>query len=142
MIDLLPGIHSTASALGAERIRTDVISQNIANAMTTRGADGKIYQKQNVRFESVLDKTGANDFNTSFGKMPVNELQVKIVNDSRPPRWVPDPSNPGKMMEIPDINVHEEMVDLILSQRAYEANLAVAKSARTMALQTLSIGKR
>ena len=46
------------------------------------------------------------------------------------------------MMEIPDINVHEEMVDLILSSRAYEANLAVAKTSRTMALETLSVGKR
>jgi flagellar basal-body rod protein FlgC len=42
---------------------------------------------------------------------------------------------------MPDINIHEEMVDMITSSRAYEANLAVVKNARSMAMQDLSIGK-
>lgn len=54
MINLLTGIESTASALDAERIRMDVISQNIANVNTTKGADGKPYQRQEVVFENVL----------------------------------------------------------------------------------------
>ncbi|MBM3846452.1 MAG: flagellar basal body rod protein FlgC [Verrucomicrobia bacterium] len=135
MIDILPGIQTTASALQAERIRADVISQNLANALTTRGADGKLYQRQQVRFESLL-------VNDPQGGNPVREVQVTIIPDERPARWAPDPANPGRMIEIPDINVHEEMVDLIVSQRTYEANLAAAKAARSMAIQTLSIGKR
>ncbi|MBI1842463.1 MAG: flagellar basal body rod protein FlgC [Verrucomicrobia bacterium] len=138
-MDLLPGIQSTASALNAERIRTDVIAQNIANAMTTRGADGHIYQRQEVLFESLLPQGAGNAEGLGAGGA---EVGVRVAADSRPPRLSPDPSNPGKMIETPDINVHREMTDLILSQRAYEANLAVAKSARTMAMQTLSIGKR
>lgn len=139
MIDLLPGIQSTSSALNAERIRTDVISQNIANSMTTRGADGRMYARQKVMFESVLQQQPG--FGDSAAA-PVSEVSVKVDRDARPPILVPDPSNPGKMIEVPDINVHEEMADLIVSQRAYEANLAAAKSARSMAIQTLSIGKR
>ena len=50
MIDLLPGIQSTSSALNAERIRTEVITQNISNSMTGRGADGRIYSRQRVVF--------------------------------------------------------------------------------------------
>ena len=46
------------------------------------------------------------------------------------------------MVAMPDINVHEEMADMITATRAYEANLAVVKNARNMALQTLAIGKR
>ena len=139
MVDLLPGIQATASALNAERIRTDVIAQNIANSMTTRGLDGRIYQRQKVVFENVLNKVGQEGMP---GVTPSTEVGVRIDQDNKPPKLVPDPSNPGKMLEVPDINVHHEMIDLVLSQRAYEANLAVAKSTRAMALQTLSIGKR
>ena len=46
------------------------------------------------------------------------------------------------MVAMPDINIHEEMVDLIASSRAFEANLAVMKNARNLAAQTLAIGKR
>ena len=139
MVDLLPGIQATSSALNAERIRTEIIAQNIANAMTTRGADGKIYQRQNVVFETALQHQMSD---RSSSAMPIHEVSVKVEQDKRPPRLVPDPSNPGKMLEIPDINIHSEMIDLIISQRTYEANLAVAKSCRSMALQTLTIGKR
>lgn len=139
MVDLLPGIHATASALSAERIRADVVAQNIANAMSTRGADGKIYQRQEVVFETALRQ---HQGDRAPSAIPTQEVKVKVQSDNRAPRLVPDPSNPGKMLEVPDINVHREMVDLILSQRTYEANLAVAKSSRSMALQTLSIGKR
>ena len=55
MISLLSGIDSTASALDAERVRMDVISENIANVNTTKGLDGKPYKRQQVVFESVLN---------------------------------------------------------------------------------------
>ena len=61
MMNLLPGVQSSASALHAERIRLEVISQNIANANTTKTADGTPYQRQVVKFETVLqDKIGSN----------------------------------------------------------------------------------
>ena len=54
MINMLTGLDSTSSALNAERIRMDVVSQNIANVNTTRGLDGKPYARQQVVFEAVL----------------------------------------------------------------------------------------
>ena len=54
MINILTGIDSTSSALNAERIRMDVVSQNIANVNTTRGPNGKPYVRQQVVFEAVL----------------------------------------------------------------------------------------
>jgi flagellar basal-body rod protein FlgC len=142
MINLLTGIESTASALDAERIRMDVISQNIANVNTTKGADGKPYQRQEVVFENVLraqqDSNGA-----SSG--PQSVQVARIQKDGRPPRMIYNPGHPDAdatgMVAMPDINIHGEMVDLIASSRTYEANLAVVKNARTMALQALSIGK-
>jgi flagellar basal-body rod protein FlgC len=142
MIDLLPGINSTSAALDAERTRMDVVSENIANADTTKGLDGKPYQRQQVVFESVLSAQQAFDAPGSGAR----SVQIaRIQKDSRPPRMIYNPSHPDAnsqgMVAMPDINIHEEMVDMITSSRAFEANLAVVKNARTMAMQALSIGK-
>lgn len=142
MIDLLPGVQTTASALSAERIRMDVISQNIANINTTRGLDGRPYQRQHVVFESALQQ----HLGTDSGA-PTPTLKVaRVERDHRPYKLVHDPGHPDAnsdgMVAMPDINIHEEMVDLITSSRAFEANLAVLKNARSIAVQTLGIGKR
>jgi flagellar basal-body rod protein FlgC len=142
MIDLLPGINSTAAALDAERTRMDVVSQNIANVDTTHGLDGKPYQRQQVVFASVLDAQKALGVP---GAVPQSVQIARIEKDPRPPRMVYNPSHPDAnaqgMVAMPDINIHEEMVDMISSSRAFEANLAVVKNARTMAMQALSIAK-
>jgi flagellar basal-body rod protein FlgC len=142
MINLLPGIESTSAALSAERIRMAVASQNIANAEGGKGPDGKTYQRQQVVFESVMAKFDGN----STG-IPAQKVQVaRIEKDQRPPRMVFDPDNTEAdqygMVEVPNVNIHEEMADMIVSSRAYEANLAVVRNARAMVAQTLNIGKR
>ena len=140
MINALTGIESTASALSAERVRMDVITQNIANANTTRGLDGQPYQRQQVVFEKVLQQAEG----VATGRQLVQVS--RIDKDERPSRLVHIPGHPDAnedgMVAFPNVNLHEEMADLIVSSRAYEANLAVVRNARTMALQTLSIGKR
>jgi flagellar basal-body rod protein FlgC len=142
MISLLTGIESSASALDAERVRMDVISQNIANANTTRDVDGKPYQRQEVVFESVL-RAQQEAGNPDGGAKMVQIARVQ--KDSRPPRLVYNPGHPDAnakgMVAMPNINIHEEMVDMIASSRSYEANLAVVKNARAIAMQALSIGK-
>ncbi|HWY29248.1 MAG TPA: flagellar basal body rod protein FlgC [Candidatus Acidoferrum sp.] len=141
MIQVIPGIQNTSAALDAEQTRLDVISENIANVNTTHGVDGKPYQRQVVVFESALQQAMGSD-----GSLQMSPLQVsKIEKDNRPALQVYDPGNPDAdsdgMVSMPNINVNEEMADLISASRAYEANLAVAKNARTMAMETLSIGK-
>jgi len=140
MISLLPGINSTAAALDAERIRMDVVSQNIANVNTTKGPDGKPYQRQQVVFASVLR---AQQEGEAAG---AQQVQIaRIEKDPRPPRLVYLPGHPDAneqgMVAVPDINIHEEMVDMIAASRTYEANLAVAKNAHSMAMAALAIGK-
>ena len=139
MIQMLGGIDSTASALAAERTRMEVVAQNIANANTTRGIDGKPYQRQHVIFETALSQAQAG------GVAPSAVTVARIEQDSKPPRLVYNPGHPDAntdgMVAMPDINIHEEMADMIAASRAFEANLAVVKNARSMAMQTLSIGK-
>jgi flagellar basal-body rod protein FlgC len=144
MIDILPGLRSTSSALTAERVRMDVISQNIAHANnTSRDASGEVYQRQQVLFETLLqDRTRLSD----GGVLPESVLATRVVTDHHPPRLVHNPDHPDAdangNVAYPDINIHQEMVDLISASRAFEANLAVMKHARSMAIQTLAIGKR
>jgi flagellar basal-body rod protein FlgC len=144
MISIITGVESTKAALTAERVRMDVVSQNIANASTARGLDGGPYRRQQVVFETVLQ---ANQNTRAASGSKLESVQVaRIQPDLRPPRLVHQPGHPDAdaqgMVALPNINIHEEMVDLISASRAFEANLAVLKTGRSMAIQTLGIGKR
>jgi flagellar basal-body rod protein FlgC len=138
-INILPGVDSAASALQAEKVRMEVISQNIANANTTRTDKGGPYQRQVVRFETIM----ANQFDPYSAKA---EVRVSgIETDNRPFKIMHQPGHPDAdadgMVRYPNVNVHEEMADLIASSRAMEANLSIIRTARQMAMQTLAIGK-
>jgi len=140
MIDVLSGIRNTSAALDAERTRLDVISQNIANAHTTHDVDGKPYQRKVVVFETALQNAMSADGSA------LSSVQVaKIEADKRPPIKVYDPGNPDAdargMVAMPNVNIHEEMADMISASRTFEANLAVVKNARSMAMATLAIGR-
>jgi flagellar basal-body rod protein FlgC len=141
MIQILSGIQSTASAIEAERTRLDVISENIANAQTTRGPDGKPYQRKMVVFETALQQATGGDLQA----LPQTVQVAHIQKDSRPAVMVYQPGHPDAdasgMVATPDINLHEEMADMIAASRAFDANIAVVKNARAMAMQALSIGK-
>ena len=140
MVNLIQGVDSTASALNAERIRMEIISQNIANVNTTRDLNGKPYQRQHVVFETAL-KNAENSTSPAARMVQVS----RVDKDTRPFVMVHNPGHPDAdadgMVAMPNINIHEEMADLISSSRTFEANLAVVKNARQMAMQTLSIGK-
>jgi len=143
-MDLIPGLQSSASALHAERIRMEVISQNIANANTTKAENGEPYRRQLVHFDLILRKQMGRK-----SDLPSNNLSevqaTKIIEDSRPFREVYQPGHPDAdengMVKYPNVHIHEEMADLISASRAYEANMAVIRTSRTLAMQTLNMGK-
>ncbi len=133
-MDIITSSSVTASALNAEKMRLDVVSENIANANTTRGTDGKAYQRKSISFESVMDANSGTGVRVS-----------NIKKDESPGAKINNPSHPhaGKdgMVEMPNVNVAYEMVDLISATRSYEANLAVFRNSRQMASSALSIGR-
>ena len=141
MIQTLTGVQNTAAALSAEQTRLDVIAENIANANTTHGVDGKPYQRQVVVFESALQQAMSSDGSVSMPAIKVARIEKEDV----PPIKIYDPGNPDAdasgMVSTPNININEEMADMISASRTYEANLAVVKNARSMAMETLAIGK-
>ena len=140
MIELIPSIQSTRSALDAERTRIEIVSQNLANANVTRSVDGQPYKRKQVVFETLVNNAGTNANSGSSIRVSRDE------SDTRPFREVFKPDHPDAdargYVRYPNVNVHEEMVDLIASSRAFEANIAVVKNARQLAQQAMSIGKR
>ena len=143
-MELIPGLQSSASALHAERIRMEVISSNIANANTTKAENGEPYRRQLVHFDTVLrNKMGGGNDVASNNLSQVEA--TKIIEDSRPFREVYQPGHPDAnedgMVQYPNVHVHEEMADMISASRAYEANMAVIRTSRTLAMQTINMGK-
>jgi flagellar basal-body rod protein FlgC len=139
-MNLISGIDITAGALNAQKTRLDVVAQNIANAQTTRGPNGTAYQRQIVSFETQLIRQTGN------GGPSLQSVKIgSITPDRTPGQQVYNPQHPDAtpdgMVTMPNVNLSYEMVDLITASRAYEANLAIVKNARQMAMKTLEIGK-
>jgi flagellar basal-body rod protein FlgC len=145
IMGLFSGIDASASGLTAERLRMDVISNNIANVNTTRTAEGGPYRRQLVVFSPRSD-------GGAFGQIFSQQMDAGdgvrvagIVKDNSPLREVYDPSHPDAnskgYVEMPNVNVVSEMVDMITATRAYEANVTAINSAKSMAAKALEIGK-
>jgi flagellar basal-body rod protein FlgC len=122
----------------------EVISQNIANANTTKAENGEPYRRQLVHFESILRKQMGQPNNVASNNLSQVEA-TKIIEDSRPFREVYQPGHPDAnkdgMVQYPNVHIHEEMADMISASRAYEANMAVIRTSRTLAIQTINMGK-
>jgi flagellar basal-body rod protein FlgC len=138
-------IDAAASGLTAERLRMDVIANNLANVNSTRTAEGGPYRRQIVVF-APRGAAGA-----SFGQSLAASLDagagvrvVGIRRDDSPPKMVFDPHHPDANADgyvaMPNVNVVAEMVDMITATRAYEANVTAVNAAKSMAMKALEIG--
>ena len=131
---MLGTLDISASALSAERVRLNTIAQNLANANTTRDAWGRPepYRRQQVVFAPSRDMDG---------RPGVRVAQIRP--DMRPFRRQWDPqhpdSGPDGHVRYPNINPIEEMVDMIMASRAYEANVTAMETTKHMAAATLRI---
>lgn len=140
-----------ASGMSAQRLRSDTISQNIANVNTTRTSEGGAYKRKTV----VFSEKKANAFNnillsnmgTRGGGISGTGVKVtKIVEDNETEmNMVYDPSHPDAnengYVTYPNVNVVTEMTNLIDASRAYEADVTAFNAAKAMASKGLEIGK-
>lgn len=143
-MNLISGIDVSSGALNAQKVRLDIIAQNIANAQTTRGPDGRPYQRQIVSFETELLKRADS---RGLGAGPsLQSVRVAGVNkDQTPGQRIFDPQHPDAdstgTVTMSNVNLAYEMIDLITASRAYEANLTVVRNGKQMAMKALEIGK-
>ena len=166
MVQLFTGMNISASGLRANRVRQNLIASNIANAETTRTAEGGPYKRQEALLRAdpvevnprlVLASPSMVGATTNKRHMPIPSdlFEVRkdkigtgvlvdgISQDQNPPRLVYDPSHPDANTEgyvaYPNVNVVQEMVELIAVTRAYEANATAMNSAKQMATKALEI---
>lgn len=139
------GMNISASGMSAQRLRMDIISQNIANVNTTRDANGNPYKRKAVVF-SEKDATPFQDvFMRTAGVLGSGVKVTQIVEDNKPMRKVYDPTHPDADDEgyvtYPNVNVVQEMTDLIDATRSHEANVTAFNATKSMALKGLEVGK-
>jgi len=143
-VGMFGAIDAAASGMTAERLRLDVISNNIANVNTTRTAEGGPYRRQFVVFEP---RQGEGAFSGSLKKqLQLNGVKVTgISKDDTPARLVYEPGHPDAdasgYVKMPNFSIITEMVDMMTASRAYEANVASVNVAKSMMLKALEIGK-
>lgn len=129
----------SASGLTAERLRMDIISNNIANANSTRTESGGPYRRELPVFATILERE------LTKGTEAKGVKVVGIVKDNSPLKMVYDPGHPDSnfqgYVEMPNVEVVKEMIDLITASRAYEANVAVINAAKSAAAKALEIGR-
>jgi flagellar basal-body rod protein FlgC len=134
----LGALNIAASGLGAERLRMEVVANNIANASVTRTPDGGPYRRRDVVFETVLSGAEANGA-SGLGGVRVAGL---IDDQSELPR-IYNPGHPDADVDgfvaMPNVSLPTEMVNLITASRAYEANLRVAQSFLELSQSALAL---
>ncbi len=141
-------LEVSGSALTAERLRMDVAAENLANAQTTRGANGGPYRRKEV----VLEQAGGfgAQLQAAMGprggaaSAPSAGVRVAgVQEDGSAPRRVYDPGHPDADGEgyvtMPNVDTVAEMVDLITASRGYEANVTAMQAAKQMFSKTLEL---
>ena len=150
---MFSSINIASSGMTAQRLRLDVIADNIANAETTRTGDGKVFRRSRTIFRPRVSEPY---FKTPFlpkqldngvGEgVRVAEVRKDYDSDTR---LVYDPTHPDAIsvgpkagyVEMPNVNIVQEMVDMISASRSYEANVALVNGSKSMFMQSLEIGK-
>lgn len=165
MYEMIP-IEIAASGMSAQRVRMGLVASNLANALTTRRADGTVapYQRRMAEFQAArlpmfeaqlnreMDRGALGDGgvrlepkrSTWLAEAHLRGVRVSdVVKDTSEPLLKYDPkhpdANPEGYVAYPNINVFEEYTDMIMASRLYEGNLAVIKNTRDMISQLLEL---
>jgi flagellar basal-body rod protein FlgC len=144
-MDFFTAMDVSSAAMSAERTRINLISGNLANANSTRSADGGPYKRKDAVFTAMPVTEPFDNALNRAGKGLATVAVSAIVEDSSAPRMQYDPTHPDADLKgyvaLPNVNVIEEMTDMISATRVYEANVTAAQAAKSMALKTLELGK-
>ncbi len=143
-MDFLQSMRISSSGLAANRTRMNAISSNIANAQTTRTAEGGPYRPKEVVF-------GSEPARDKFSEVLEGELSgetvhaTEVVNSNKPPILKYEPHHPDANKDgyvaYPNINVMAEMANMISASRAYEANINAFNTSKSMAQKALELGR-
>jgi flagellar basal-body rod protein FlgC len=145
-MDFLSSLNISGSGLTAQKLRMDVISQNIANAETTRTESGTPYRRKMVVLESMDGESSFRNELEKAAKVQAGGVKVeRVVEDQAPLVPVYNPNHPdadedGYVM-MPNVNTAQEMIDMLAASRAYEANVTAFNATKAMVQKALEIGR-
>ncbi len=140
---LSSAIAASASALDAQRARMEVAVSNMANAESTRGADGQPYRRRDIVLRS---NPVEQSFDAAMGRAAAVGVKVAtVVEDTAPFKQRYEPSHPDAdaqgYVQVPNVDVPEEMVDMVAAARAYQANLSAIGLIRDTVAKALELGR-
>jgi flagellar basal-body rod protein FlgC len=150
---MFEAINIASSGLTAQRLKMDVISNNIANATTTRTTEGGAYHRRRVILQPINERTRWNSPLAPNGLRTGDGQGVRVTqvqrDDTTPLRLVYDPGHPDAIqigskkgyVEYPNVNPVTEMVDMIAASRSYQANVQIIEGFKGMFQQALQIGR-
>ena len=147
---LFDALNVSGSGLSAERLRMDVVAENLANAQTTKDANGQPYKRKEVVLQEIggggfgAQLAGAMGARAASNDSSAGGVQVAgIVQDSTPGKQVYDPGHPDANAQgyvtMPNVDPVTEMVDLITASRSYESDVTAMQTAKQMFTKTLDL---
>ncbi|HWQ78049.1 MAG TPA: flagellar basal body rod protein FlgC [Anaerovoracaceae bacterium] len=144
-MDYLSSLNISGSGLTAQKLRMDVISQNIANAETTRTENGTPYRRKMTVLASMDEGSFRNELEKA-SKVQTGGVKVEsVIEDQSPLVPVYNPNHPDADEEgyvmMPNVNTAQEMIDMLGASRAYEANVTAFNATKSMILRALEIGR-
>lgn len=145
-MSLFNAMNISASGMTAQRLRTDIIAQNLANVNTTRDKYGNAYRRKTVVMAEKDVTSFSNVLMMTAGTTGNGVKVTQIVKDNHTPmKLVYDPSHPDANEEgyvtYSNVNTVTEMTNMIDASRSYEANVTAFNASKNMALKGLEVGK-
>lgn len=147
-MSFLNSLNISGSGLTAQKLRMEIVAENLANANTTRGADGNPYRRKLV---VLSERTKPRDFSSELSESIGNSSSyagveaTAIVDDTDDFKVEYDPTHPDAdaagYVRLPNVNTTEEMVDIMSASRLYEANITAFNAMKEMAAKALEIGR-
>lgn len=143
-MSIFSGMNASASGMTAQRIRMDVIAQNVANVHSTRDENGNVYRRKTVVFNEKDTINFGNTLYNSLNAFRPNGVRVtQIVEDQSDLKMVYDPTHPDAdengYVLYPNVEPITEMTNLIDASRAYEANVTAFNVGKTIAAKGLEL---
>ena len=138
-MDMFRALDISASGLAAQRARMDVVAENLANSESGRTASGGAYRRKLVLLRP--DDAFARALGQVQAARGVRVAAVRESDEALRRVWQPDHpfAGPDGMVEMPNVNPVQEMVDMLASTRAYEANATAFQATKSLGLKLLEL---
>ena len=146
IMDFLTNMKISASGLAVQRKRMETISSNLANMETTRTPEGGPYRRKDVMITALpLENEFGNTFKNELGDK-LNRVQVAdVIEDQSEPRLVYNPKHPDAndlgYVALPNVDQMTEIVNMVTTQRSFEANITALNASKAMAIRAIDLGR-